>query len=157
MKPSKEAAAKRNLAMLKKAGITFGTKDGVSYFTTNTPDSWDFWPTTGAWFNKTTKTRGGDFKEAVSKMGDCSPIQHGHLPNPRSNPSIKQPDAPRAGEVYQLKVNLNINGNYTCVSSKRFTVTDASVVDVREKALADVTIAIDRELQRAKGRSACAI
>lgn len=53
MKASKEATAKRNLELLVSEGICYDSKDGISYFTTNTPDKYDFWPTTGAWFNKT--------------------------------------------------------------------------------------------------------
>lgn len=148
MKPSKAAVAASNLKLLRSAGIEFDTKDGVSYFTTNTPDSYDFWPTTGAWFNKTAKQRGKGLESVIRSMKDGCMEPATQAP--------KKHDKPVRGEVYVLKVNLNINGNFTCVSSKRFAVTDASLRDVREKALADVTAVIDRELQRAQGRSACA-
>lgn len=148
MKASKAATAKRNLELLVREGICYDSKDGITYFTTNTPDKYDFWPTTGAWFNKTAKQRGEGLESVIRSMKDGCMEPAAQVP--------KKHDKPTHGEVYVLKVNLNINGNFTCVSSKRFTVTDASARDVREKALADVTAAIDRELQRAQGRSACA-
>lgn len=145
MNASKAANAKRNLELLVSEGICYDSKDGISYFATNTPDKYDFWPTTGAWFNKTTKQRGQGLESVIRSMKDGCMEAATQAP--------KKHNKPARGEVYVLKVNLSINSNFTCVSSRKFAVTDASLRDVREKSLADVTAAIDRELQRAKAEA----
>lgn len=144
MKASKQEALQRNLALLKQAHIEFTTVDGISYVTTGHGDVYEFWPTTGSWFNKSTGARGNGLRNIVSRIG----------PAVESAPAVPDPRAKAAsGGSYVLKISLNIEGTFTSVSSKRFAITDArTTVDVREKALRDVAAAIDRELKRAHGR-----
>ena len=144
MKASKQEALQRNLALLKQARIEFTTVDGISYATTGPGDVYEFWPTTGSWFNKATGARGKDLRHIVSRNGVCSAPEPAEA-SPRGRATT--------GSSYVLKINLNIEGAFVSISSKRFAVTDArATADVREKALRDVAAAIDRELKRAHGR-----
>ena len=146
MRKSKERDKESRLKDLTAYGVEYSTKDGVNFFTTNVPTPFEFWPTTGAWLNRATRERGKDFADLKSQLlsGSGKSVEPSKDQTPI--PSVER--TPKQKADRSIRVNVNMDGKFFSVSSKRFAVTDASQMDgAREQLMRDIAAAIDAELQ----------
>lgn len=146
MRKSKERDKESRLKELTGFGIEYSTKDGVSFFTTNVPTPFEFWPTTGAWLNRATRERGKDFADLKSQLlsADGEPVADNRCYAPPA--PVERAQKSKGDRC--IKVNVNVDGRFFSVSSKRFAVTDASQMQgAREQLMRDIAAAIDAELQ----------